>query len=129
MTDPDLDLSDCVDLLARDTVTRRRYADQSVSGEGLVVPGATTDLLFDAQVTPATGRDLQRLPEGQRTTRAIRVITTVELRTAVTDPGAATSRKRADAILYDDSQFEVQNVQAWTSQGGFYDAVATEVRR
>lgn len=127
----DTDLSDCVDELSADTLTRRRTsADQTVTGEGLVVPGATTDLRFQAQVTPATPKDLQRLPEGQRTSRAIRVITTTDLQVARSDPNSATSRRRGD-LLVDEAgaTFEVGSVSHWTTHGQFFDAVAAEVRR
>lgn len=130
MMDDDLDMSDCVDLMSGDSVTRRRYGEQTIDPtQGLVIPGATTDLVFSAQVTPATGKDLQRLPEGQRTTRAIRVLTTTSLETATSDPSSTSSRRRADLVLYQGGQFEVQHVARWDAQGNFYDVIATEVRR
>lgn len=127
-----IDLSDCVDMLAQDELVRvRTDADQTVNGTGLIVPGATSEFEFLGQFTPATGDDLQRLSEGQRAPGTMRLITTTDIRTALTDPNSSSSRRRADLIRSKATgrTYEVADLARWSVDGKFYDAVCTEVRR
>lgn len=114
-------------LLGAATITRRRRAAGTRAATGYWTPGAATDTSIVASVQPATGEDLQVLPEGLRTARGIRVFTSSELRTA--DPTVGTtSDELVIAGLYgiDSGTYQVQLVKAFLHRGlQHHDAVAT----
>lgn len=115
-------------LLGTVTITRRRYSAGSRAATGYWVEGSSTDSSITASVQPASGEELQVLPEGTRTKRAIRVYTTTELRTA--DPQAGTS---ADDLVIsglvgiDDGTYQVQHVKSYYALLAHHKAIA--VRR
>lgn len=90
------------------TVTRV-VAGSYVSG--LYVPGGTSTLSIEASIQPATGRDLQVLPEGQHGQETKVVYTTTELRTRRTthDP---------DKITIDGETWECVTDERWEAFGG-----------
>lgn len=89
--------------------------------KGRYVPGATTELEIVASVQPAGGRDLQRLPEGQRTRETIAVWSPNEIRTANDAAGAA-----ADRIEWQGRTYEVQLVEPWVP-GQYWRAIAAKM--
>jgi hypothetical protein len=91
--------------------------------DGRYRPGTSSTFTISASVQPARGRDLLRLPEGQRTREVIAIFTATALQTAAA-PGGAT----ADAITFQGSQYEVQTVEYWFQAGGFYKALALKVQ-
>jgi hypothetical protein len=103
-------------------VTVARRATGSLA-QGRYTPASpTTFTIPDAVVSPATGRDLLRLPEGVRTREVLAILSTVELRTA--NEHAATP---ADVVTYKGRAYEVQTVEDWTDNGGFWRALAAKV--
>lgn len=113
------DMSDVVDSMITDAyaVTRRTpssYVDGRLQ--------ASTDTVFEilASVQPATGRDLQRLPEGMRTAETRVIYTTSELLTqgASQDP---------DIIAIEGFAYEVQTVEQWVQVGNYYKALAQKM--
>lgn len=98
-------------------VTRPSGAYQA----GRWVEGAPELLQVRAVVQPASGRDLQRLPEGQRTRETISIWCLVELRTATVPAGSG-----ADRVRYGSGVYEVERVE-WWQEGGFWKALAQRV--
>lgn len=80
-------------------------------------------VVIRASVQPAKERDLERLPEGQRTKGAIRVFSKDAIYTA--DEGAG---RRADRITHAGRHWEVATVDHWDHGSlAHYDAICTLV--
>lgn len=102
------------------TVTRGTAGSYGTSGanEGVYVPGSTSTFSIRAAVQPVSGRDLLRLPEGLRTSELIAIWTATALQTA--SPQGAP----ADRIAYNGTNYEVQQVEYWAENGGYYKVIA-----
>ncbi len=90
-----------------ETVTVNRESAGTYSS-GVYVPGSSSLFAIQMSVQPLSGKELLNLPEAQRTRRQIKGYTATELFTA----SEALSQK-ADIVSYDDSTFEVQDVEQW----------------
>lgn len=88
---------------------------------GLAVAGATSSSTIAAVVTPLTGRELLRLPEGDRDKERLLVLSRSEMRT--TGVGG-----KADLITINGEDYEVSSVEPWP-MFGFHKAVVTRVDR
>lgn len=90
-----------------------RIAPGSYSAGGIYAPGASSTFTIKAFVTKATGEQLERLPEGSRSTEAIAVFAfDTDLRA-----GRAAGGLPADRIAYRGEQWEVQLVDRWDDSG------------
>jgi len=96
----------------------RRPKGQYVQGRLVTVTPST--LLVSACVQPASGRQLQRLPDGMRLSETISIWSEVELfvKTATSDP---------DLIEYRGNKYEVQISHPWDEHGNFFESVAVKV--
>lgn len=96
------------------TYTVHRRAAGTFSG-GIAVPGATSTLSVLACFWPASGRDLERLPELRYST---------EVRMGVCDTallvGGQGSANEADLVTIDGVLWEVQSVGSWMNAPAFY---------
>lgn len=90
--------------------------------DGRYREGTPSTLSIRAVIQPVRGRDLLRLPEGQRTEEMIAIYTETELQTA-SAPGGGT----ADVVSYRGKSYQVQTVEAWNELGNFYKAIAAKV--
>lgn len=95
-------------ILGGEAATRRRFAAGTRGTSGRFTPGATIDTAIVAAVQPASGDDLQTLPEGERTMEVWRIYSDTELRAAVQSTGEQADRVIVDAIVY-----EVRKVWDW----------------
>lgn len=91
------------------TVTRR---GASTVVDGRAVPAVPSTLSIVASVQPATGRDLERLPEGQRSRETRVVFTPTQLLIATQGAGLS------DIVAIDGSKWEVQQVARWDAPPG-----------
>lgn len=117
-----MDLSDAIAELATGSYEITRTAAGTWSETtGEYTPGATTTETIDAVVVPASGEQLQRLPEGLRSSSSIAVYTAVALKPAEANgaPG--------DRLTWGGQVFEVQVVKPWNEAGGFCEAVAVRI--
>lgn len=96
------------------TVTRR--APRTYTGPRLNPASVLSTFDVVGQMTPASGRDLLRLPEGLRSREARRFITGTELKAAAEGAGG-------DVVAADGFSWEVSNVKSWG--GEFFDVVLT----
>jgi hypothetical protein len=104
------------------TVTR---TTRGTTTRGRIADGTTSTISITASVSPATGVDLMRLPEGRRTSYAVMVITATELLNG--GQGAATE---ADTLVIDGETFEVSVIDPWRdplSRAVGYKCIATVV--
>lgn len=76
-------------------------------------------LTIKAAVQPLRGRERLLLPEGMRAVEAIKIYSTMQFKT-----GNVQSKQRADRLVYDGCAYEVQSVENWTVDGGYYKAIA-----
>lgn len=92
-------------------ITLRRYPAQTVTG-GRQVLGAPTDTTIRATVYPATGRDLEALPEGERQRDVVIAQCLAEVR--VSDPRDSTT---SDRLIIRNVTYLAYNVQNWPRVG------------
>jgi len=90
---------------------------------GMYIEGKKESLKFDVVVRPASGKDLLRLPEGQRTKEVIRIYSKERLFTA-----QDSLSKVADCVEYRGCTYQVDNVSDNTSTDlNHFKSLATKV--
>jgi hypothetical protein len=89
---------------------------------GLWTRGVASEFTVDAHVQPATRRDVDLLPEGERAREAIAVYTPAELRTSEVALGL-----EADTLAWSGRTWEVRRLEDWSAQAGYYRAVAVRL--
>lgn len=82
--------------------------------DGFQVEGAPSNFNIQGHIQQAQQKDLQNMPEGQRT-QDWRVLWT------------ATQMIAADRVTDGGVEYVVQQIEDWTQDGGFYKALMTEV--
>jgi hypothetical protein len=92
-------------------ITRRRYGTQTNVG-GRQALGAYTDTTIRASVYPATGKDLEALPEGERT-RSVQIAECLS-EVLTSEPSTPTS---SDRLIFGGSTYLARNVQDWPRVG------------
>jgi hypothetical protein len=102
--------------LAQGRFTVTRPSGSYVAGRW--VEGAAETFEIAASIQPATPKELQRLPEGDRVKAVIAIWTTTELRVG---EGA-----QADRVSYGGGTYEVQAVERW-DLGEYFKALASRV--
>jgi hypothetical protein len=113
------DVSDVIDALATGIYTVSRPG-QTTYLNGRRQPPTTTSFDIRAAVQPATGRQLDRLPEGLRTHEAIAIWTRTELRTE-------NANGEPDVISVGGFDYQIDAVNRWQPSGGYFMALATRV--
>lgn len=101
--------------MARGTITR-----------GRAEAGVETTVSIIASVSPATGDDIERLPEGRRAKEARTLFTTTLLYV-----GGQGADYEADTVTIDSTDWEVSHVEKWLDSlsGGIgYKCVVTDKR-
>lgn len=118
-----LDLTAVIDILGEtDLITvSRRVAPTYVKGDPTPDP-APTVITMDALVSVATGKDLERLPEGDRTAEIL-VCYTKELVRGVN----MTNETPADVIAYQGEEYEVIQDQDWDAQASVWKSLLRKV--
>jgi hypothetical protein len=116
----DVTLADAITALATGTYVVTRPGPGAWA-TGLFVEDAPSTFSIVASVQPTSGKDLARLPEGERSAARITLFTVTELRTA-----SIAGKTLSDRVAYRGETYEVEHVDAWES-GGFYKAIARKV--
>jgi len=112
-------------ILGQRAVTRIRYAAPTVGTDGRASAGAATSSTVYASVQPASGRQLEKLPEGLRqTVEMIAYTETPELRTADQVAGVP-----ADRVVCAGETYQVEHVALWDSYSPIphYEAALSRV--
>jgi hypothetical protein len=117
-----MSLSDAILSLSTGTYTVTRPGAGTWTN-GLFVEGTASTFQIQASVQPASPKDLQRLPEGERTMNVIVIFTTTELLLA-----SQAARTLSDRIAYRGANYEVEDVDVWES-GGFWKCLARKIER
>ena len=103
-------------------ITRRPAG--AYDGTGYYQPGTAVALTIAAHVQPASARDLELVPEGQRNKKIISIyplLVADKLQTAVPEGD------QADLVTYDGDTYEVQHFKDWADSGNYTKAVAVLV--
>lgn len=117
----DFDATDLIESLGTGTYTVTRRAAATTDGHGRAVAGSTSTLTITAGVQPASGRDLQRLPEGRRTIETRVVYTITPLLT-----GGKGAANEADLISIEGATYEVELAQKWSSSTPYYRCIVQQ---
>lgn len=108
-------LDSAVFLLASGSYTvTRRGASSYVAG--VRVPPSSSTFQIIASVQPATGLDVQRLPEGKRNQESIKLWTPTELK-------SAERTQEPDLVAIDGASFEVQTCKRWDKLGNYFEVI------
>lgn len=105
--------------LSTGAVTVRRRSGAYVAGD--FVASADETLTLRGLVHPATGADLKKLPEGERTEGVVRVYTIERIRLS-----DRTTGQLADRITYGGVEYEARTVEDWAAFG-YYLTLAGRV--
>lgn len=101
------------------TVTRFAAGTRA---KGVYTPGAGTAITRLMAVQPATGKEIDRLPEGARNRETLRCYSSEDLRAP--EQGTSTG---GDRFTYNGAVFEVVKVDDRSRDGGYWRAFAARV--
>lgn len=102
------------------TVKRESIAG-SYNGEGVWVPGGEGTVTVFASKQPLTGKEIVRIPEGDRTKQRF-VLYSADLLKALDE----VEGKKADVVTLEEGEFQVESVSPWTN---FYKAIIVKIER
>lgn len=105
-TRPTSRLGETIDRFVTGTYIVTRRSSETVDAAGMSVLADPTIFKIDASIQPITGRELEQLPEGQRSSEVRLVLTRSEMRTRL--PGNA-----PDVITYQGETWTVFRVERW----------------
>lgn len=116
-----MNLGSAILALPTETITIERRSGAYSNGLWVAVPdGSPFDI--QASVQQATGRDLQRLPQGQRKEGGLVLfIPSDDATVRIADKAAG---KLADRFSFRGDLYEIDHVEDWTSEG-YQRAIAT----
>ena len=99
-------------MLGVQNLTLRTYANGTHGTDGRFTLGTATDTTIRGSIQPATWKDLQRLPEGERSQDIRKLFTQSVASLYVAEAG---SLRNSDRIVSGADVFEVSSVQNWPS--------------
>lgn len=102
-----MNISALIDSFATGTYVVTRTARGTVS-RGKVQQGAQTTISITAAVSPSSGADITRIPEGRRTNAAKTIFTKTQLLI-----GGQGDANESDIVTIDGSQWEIAHVEVW----------------
>ena len=117
-----LDLSGTVLELASGTYTVTRSNPGTYGTDGRLSLGSTSTFTITASVQPLNGRDLLRLPDGERTTERLKVYTPTQLFTQ----GAG---QAPDVITVAGINYQVETAEVWGPDGNYYKLIVRSIGR
>ena len=119
-----MDLSPVVDILETDDGSSSIVITRRAAGtftNGLYVAGTTSTVYAQANIQPASIRDLETLPEGQRNKETIAIYSKVELYPAVENS------IQGDLVTHSSKTYEVKQVRDWLETAGVFKSLAVKV--
>ncbi len=121
------DMSDTIERLGDwQEYTVTRYQEQGTT-DGIADP-VVVDSTFPivASIQPATGKDLQRLPEGLRTSEVLAVWTKTFLRVLGTVQVSG-NRQPPDTLVYESETYQIETCDRWVQAGNYFKVLARKV--
>lgn len=116
-----MSVSDAIASLGAQTYTITRPTPGTITG-GVYQAGPPASFTIMAQVHPLGPRELMRLPELERARARVRIYTTTRLQ-VLTGPGGSLS----DQIAFDGDAYEIEGVEDFAIEGGYYKAIARKM--
>lgn len=116
------DLTDVIDSLGTGEVVVERAVRPIGFVNGNAVVDTPDPITIDANVQPASPRDLMRLPENDRTREIVIVFTKEAL-----EVSSPTTGKMGDVVRYADRRFEVIRREDWLVQSGHFRCWAAKI--
>lgn len=114
-----LDAQDVIESLSTHTNVTGTHRAAATYVNGVATAGATSAFTIAyAVIVPASGRQLQRLPEGRRSQETRAVYTAGALLV-----GAQAGVSEADLITLDGAVWECQSASSWAAAVGYYEAL------
>lgn len=110
------------ELGAPSAISVRRFAAGGYDATGRYQSPASALTPTRAVVNPATPREIEKLPENERTSESITVFTSALLQTS-----DVASQAKADQVVWAGKTYEVKRTQDWTRQAGYAWALAVRV--
>lgn len=101
------------------TLTRKRNAVMVYDDYGRPAAPDSVEDTIEAWVQPVSGADLERLPEGRRTKKVIKLYSLDEIFSAST-----ADAEMPDVIVVGSEEYEVENVFDWAADGAYWKALA-----
>jgi len=109
------DLSSTIARLGGDNfIVKRRVPGEFIEGRYVRPEGADTEFSAKGSIQVMNPRELEMLPEGQRTSSSRKLYTTCELRVGGVD------QKEPDHIMFREIEYEVQQVGDWQHNGNYF---------
>lgn len=103
-------------------VVIRRAPGAHSETTGLWVSGESEEIPMDAHVQPATGRDIDALPEGDRAREVKAFYTREALRSS-----DVSSSAEGDVLRWGDRLYAVRRLEDWSAQAQYYRAVGVRI--
>jgi hypothetical protein len=107
---------------ATSALTLRRFGLGAYNAQGTWVPTAPTLSTIDAVVQPSSPRQLEQVPENERTSEGITVFTRSKLLTADVQTG-----QQADELVWSGRTWKVVLVEDWTAQAKYARSIAVRL--
>jgi hypothetical protein len=104
------------------SVTRAAPGNFGTVEDGRYSAAPTTTLQVKASIQPVSEKDLQRLPEGERSINRIVVFTATALQTSQAPDGPP-----ADIITWNGKQYQIEDSDTWAEMAGYNRYVARKV--
>lgn len=122
MPHPFADLGTCIlqELGANSAITVVRFGGGAWDSTGRYTGQSSMATPTAAVVQPSTPKEIEKLPENERTKEAITVFTRSPLQTS-----DVASQGKADQILWNGRTYEVFLVEDWSAQAQYAKAIAT----
>ena len=111
-------VASAIDCFDTPVIVERRREGSYVNGR-FVEDGSPRRFRLLASVQPARADELQRLPEGRRTSAAIKLYSKERLRTADSPRNI-----QPDRVEYRGESYQVESVEDWDELGGYFKPIA-----
>lgn len=110
-------------ILGEEPILRLRFSAQVRDSDGYITDAVPVESLILASVQPMSGKDVEKLSEGERHREGLKLYTVSDLRTA--DQYAGTI---ADRVVIDDITYEVLHVERQRSVIPHYKAMVLRMQ-
>lgn len=116
------DATDCIDMIATEVEVTRFLASTRVKGRSDAPPETT--IAVSMSIQPLSQKEIRDLPEGQRNQGRVKAYGSVELQTVDMSEGKIPDRFEHEGVTY-----QVESVDSWEEQAGYFKHIAVRMNR